>query len=125
VEKLIIDSRSEYDRVKKFIAAFMPDFQGLIEHYDAQEPIFDGFGIEIEIDRALEGKGGLKSGGYLIVDEMEALTAIDVNTGRFVGKSSLEDTITKTNMEAAREVAEQLRIRAICGLVIVDDTDHH
>ncbi|HTA19614.1 MAG TPA: Rne/Rng family ribonuclease, partial [Polyangia bacterium] len=98
VEKLIIDSRSEYERVKKFIAAFMPDFQGAIELYDGQEPIFDGFGIEIEIDRALERKVWLKSGGYLIVDEMEALTAIDVNTGRFVGKSSLEDTITKTNM---------------------------
>jgi ribonuclease G len=123
VEKLIIDSRSEYDRVKKFIAAFMPDFQGLIEHYDGQEPIFDGFGIEIEIDRALERKVWLKSGGYLIVDEMEALTAIDVNTGRFVGKSSLEDTITKTNLEAAREVAEQLRIRSIGGMIVVDFID--
>jgi ribonuclease G len=123
VEKLIIDSRSEYERVKKFIAAFMPDFQGLIEHYDGQEPIFDGFGIEIEIDRALERKVWLKSGGYLIVDEMEALTAIDVNTGRFVGKSSLEDTITKTNMEAAREVAEQLRIRSIGGMIVVDFID--
>ena len=73
---------------------------GHIELYDGQEPIFDGFGIEIEIDRALERKVWLKSGGYLIVDQMEALTAIDVNTGRFVGKSSLEDTITKTNLEA-------------------------
>ncbi|HTA17677.1 MAG TPA: ribonuclease E/G, partial [Polyangia bacterium] len=94
-----------------------------IEHYDGQEPIFDGFGIEIEIDRALERKVWLKSGGYLIVDEMEALTAIDVNTGRFVGKSSLEDTITKTNMEAAREVAEQLRIRSIGGMIVVDFID--
>src|SRR5580765_3390682 len=123
VEKLIIDSRSEYDRVKKFIAAFMPDFAGNIELYDGAEPIFDGFGIEIEIDRALERKVWLKSGGYLIVDEMEALTAIDVNTGRFVGKSSLEDTITKTNMEAAREVAEQLRIRSIGGMIVVDFID--
>jgi ribonuclease G len=123
VEKLIIDSRSEYERVKKFIAAFMPEFQGLIELYDGQEPIFDGFGIEIEIDRALERKVWLKSGGYLIVDEMEALTAIDVNTGRFVGKSSLEDTITKTNLEACREVAEQLRIRSIGGMIVVDFID--
>jgi ribonuclease G len=123
VEKLIIDSRSEYERVKKFIAAFMPDFAGNIELYLGQEPIFDGFGIEIEIDRALERKVWLKSGGYLIVDEMEALTAIDVNTGRFVGKSSLEDTITKTNMEAAREVAEQLRIRSIGGMIVVDFID--
>jgi ribonuclease G len=123
VEKLILDSRSEYDRVKKFIAAFMPDFPGNIELYDGAEPIFDGFGIEIEIDRALERKVWLKSGGYLIVDEMEALTAIDVNTGRFVGKSSLEDTITKTNLEACREVAEQLRIRSIGGMIVVDFID--
>ncbi|HEY8923169.1 MAG TPA: Rne/Rng family ribonuclease [Polyangia bacterium] len=123
VEKLIIDSRSEYDRVKKFIAALMPDFTGHIELYEGTDPIFDGYGIEIEIDRALERKVWLKSGGYLIVDEMEALTAIDVNTGRFVGKSSLEDTITKTNLEACREVAEQLRIRSIGGMIVVDFID--
>jgi len=123
VEKLIIDSRAEYDRVKKFIAALMPDFTGHIELYDGADPIFDGYGIEIEIDRALERKVWLKSGGYLIVDEMEALTAIDVNTGRFVGKSSLEDTITKTNLEACREVAEQLRIRSIGGMIVVDFID--
>jgi ribonuclease G len=109
--------------VKKFIAAFMPDFSGNIELYDGTDPIFDGYGIEIEIDRALERKVWLKSGGYLIVDEMEALTAIDVNTGRFVGKSSLEDTITKTNLEACREVAEQLRIRSIGGMIVVDFID--
>jgi ribonuclease G len=123
VEKLIIDSRTEYDRIKKFIGAFMPDFTGLIELYDGSEPIFDGYGIEIEIDRALERKVWLKSGGYLIVDEMEALTAIDVNTGRFVGKKSLEDTITQTNLEACREVAEQLRIRSIGGMIVVDFID--
>jgi len=123
VAKMIIDSRSEYDRVKKFISAMMPDFTGHIELYDGTDPIFDGYGIEIEIDRALERKVWLKSGGYLIVDEMEALTAIDVNTGRFVGKSSLEDTITKTNLEAAREVAEQLRIRSIGGMIVVDFID--
>jgi ribonuclease G len=123
VEKLIIDSRPEHDRIKKFIAAFMPDFDGQIELYQAGEPIFDGYGIEIEIDRALERKVWLKSGGYLIVDEMEALTAVDVNTGRFVGKKSLEDTITQTNLEAAREVAEQLRIRSIGGMIVVDFID--
>jgi ribonuclease G len=123
VEKLIIDSRPEYDRVKKFISVFMPDFAGHIELYDGNDPIFDGYGIEIEIDRALERKVWLKSGGYLIVDEMEALTAVDVNTGRFVGKKSLEDTITKTNLEAAQEVAEQLRIRSIGGMIVVDFID--
>jgi ribonuclease G len=123
VDKLIIDSRPEYDRIKKFIAAFMPDFAGQIELYTSAEPVFDGYGIEIEIDRALERKVWLKSGGYLIVDEMEALTAIDVNTGRFVGKRNLEDTITQTNLEAAREVAEQLRIRSIGGMIVVDFID--
>jgi ribonuclease G len=123
VDKLIIDSRPEYDRIKKFIAAFMPDFPGQIELYTSAEPVFDGYGIEIEIDRALERKVWLKSGGYLIVDEMEALTAIDVNTGRFVGKRNLEDTITQTNLEAAREVAEQLRIRSIGGMIVVDFID--
>ncbi len=123
VEKLIIDSRSEYDRVKKFIATYMPDFPGEIELYDGSEPIFDGYGIEIEIDRALERKVWLKSGGYLIVDEVEALTAVDVNTGRFVGKKNLEDTITQTNLEACREVAEQLRIRSIGGMIVVDFID--
>jgi ribonuclease G len=123
VDKLIIDSRPEYDRIKKFIAAFMPDFAGQIELYTSAEPVFDGYGIEIEIDRALERKVWLKSGGYLIVDEMEALTAVDVNTGRFVGKRNLEDTITQTNLEAAREVAEQLRIRSIGGMIVVDFID--
>ena len=101
----------------------MPDFAGHIELYDGNEPIFDGYGIEIEIDRALERKVWLKSGGYLIIDQMEALTAIDVNTGRFVGKKSLEETITKTNLEAAREVADQLRIRNIGGIIVVDFID--
>jgi ribonuclease G len=123
VAKLIIDSRAEYDKIRKFIAAFMPDFTGQIDLYDGPEPIFDGYGIEIEIDRALERKVWLKSGGYLIVDEMEALTAIDVNTGRFVGKKNLEDTITQTNLEACREVAEQLRIRSLGGMIVVDFID--
>ena len=101
----------------------MPDFAGHIELYDGDEPIFDGYGIENEIDRALERKVWLKSGGYLIIDQAEALTAIDVNTGRFVGKKSLEETITKTNLEAAREVADQLRLRNIGGIIIVDFID--
>src|SRR5678815_1653350 len=81
VEKPIIDSRTEYDRIKKFIGAFMPDFPGLIELYDGSEPIFDGYGIEIEIDRALERTVPLKAGGHPIVAHMEPLTAIDPHTG--------------------------------------------
>jgi ribonuclease G len=123
VEKLVVDSRPEYDRVLKFVTAFMPQFQGRIELYEGKEPIFDGYGIEVEIDRALEKKVWLKSGGYLIIDQGEALTAIDVNTGRFVGKRNLEETITKNNLEACREVADQLRLRNIGGIIVVDFID--
>ena len=125
VEKLILDSPSEYERLLKFVGAFMPHFAGKIELYEGREPIFDGYGIETEIDRALERKVLLKSGGSLIVDQGEALTAIDVNTGKFVGKKSmsLEETITKTNLEACKEVADQLRLRNIGGMIIVDFID--
>jgi ribonuclease G len=123
VDKLIVDSKSEHERLLKFVSAFMPDFKGKIERYEGREPIFDGYGIEAEIDRALEKKVLLKSGGSLIVDQGEALTAIDVNTGKFVGKRSLEETITKTNLEACKEVADQLRLRNIGGMIIVDFID--
>jgi ribonuclease G len=123
VEKLIVDNKGEYERLLKFVNAFMPDFNGKIELYDGREPIFDGYGIEAEIDRALERKVGLRSGGSLIIDQGEALTAIDVNTGKFVGKRSLEETITKTNLEACKEVADQLRLRNIGGMIIVDFID--
>jgi ribonuclease G len=125
VDKLILDSKSEHERLLKFVGAFMPDFAGKIELYQGREPIFDGYGLETEIDRALERKVLLKSGGSLIIDQGEALTAIDVNTGKFVGKKSmsLEETITKTNLEAAKEVADQLRLRNIGGMIIVDFID--
>jgi ribonuclease G len=123
VEKLIVDSKPEYDRLLRFVSAFMPEFSGKIELYEGRDPIFDGYGIEMEIDRALERKVLLKSGGSLIIDQGEALTAIDVNTGKFVGKRSLEETITKTNLEAAKEVAGQLRLRNIGGMIIVDFID--
>jgi ribonuclease G len=125
VEKLIIDEKVEYDRVMKFVGAFMPQFQHKVELYSGREPIFDGYGIEAEIDRALERKVFLKSGGSLIVDQAEACTIIDVNTGKFVGKrkSSLEETLTKNNLEAAKEVAEQLRLRNLGGIIIVDFVD--
>jgi ribonuclease G len=123
VDKLIVDSRPEFDRVHKFVAAFMPEYQGRIELYEGSEPIFDGFGIEGEVDRALERKVWLKSGGSLIIDQGEALTAIDVNTGRFVGKRNLEETITKNNLEACREVADQLRLRNIGGIIVIDFID--
>jgi ribonuclease G len=123
VDKLIVDSRGEHERLLKFVNAFMPEFVSKIEHYQGREPIFDGYGIEAEIDRALERKVYLKSGGSLIIDQGEALTAIDVNTGKFVGKRSLEETITKTNLEACKEVADQLRLRNLGGMIIVDFID--
>ena len=123
IEKLIVDSRPEFERVQKFVQAFMPEYQGRIELYEGNEPIFDGFGIEGEVERALERKVWLKSGGSLVIDEGEALTAIDVNTGKFVGKRNLEETITKNNLEACREVADQLRLRNIGGIIVVDFID--
>jgi ribonuclease G len=123
VEKLIVDSKPDHDRILKFVQAFMPDFSGRVELYDGREPIFDGFGIESEIDRALARRVPLKSGGYLVIDQGEALTAIDVNTGKFVGKRNLEETITKTNVEAVKEIAEQLRLRNIGGIIVLDFID--
>jgi ribonuclease G len=123
VEKLIIDSRPEYERLLKFTGAFMPEYVSKIEYYDKSEPVFDAYGIEMELDRAVERKVYLKSGGSLVIDQGEALTAIDVNTGRFVGKRNLEETITKTNLEACKEVADQLRLRNIGGIIIIDFID--
>jgi ribonuclease G len=123
IEKLIIDSKPEYERVLKFVQAFMPDFAGKIELYGGREPIFDGYGIEAEIDRALERKVWLKSGGSLVIDQGEALTAIDVNTGKFIGKKNLEETITKNNLEACKEIADQLRLRNTGGIIVIDFVD--
>ncbi len=123
VEKLIVDSRPEYERVLKFVQAFMPDFVHRVELYDGREPIFDGYGIESEIDRALARKVTLKSGGSLVIDQGEALTAIDVNTGKFVGRRNLEETITKNNLEAVKEIADQLRLRNVGGIIVLDFID--
>lgn len=123
IKKLIIDSREEYLRVKDFVETYLPSLSERIELYDKEEPIFDLYGIEIEIERALKRKIWLKSGGYIVIDETEALTAIDVNTGRYVGKKSLDETILKTNLEAAKEIAYQLRLRNIGGIIIVDFID--
>jgi ribonuclease G len=103
----------------------MPDCAQKIEHYTGREPIFDGYGIEVELNRALERKVPLKSGGSLVFDQGEALTAVDVNTGKFVGAKgkTLEETITQTNIEAAEEIADQLRLRNLGGLVIIDFID--
>ncbi len=125
LDRVICDDRVQHDRLKRFVETFMPDYADKIELYQRGEPIFDGYGIELEIDRALERKVGLKSGGSLIFDQGEALTAVDVNTGKFVGSKgrTLEETITQTNLEAAEEVADQLRLRNVGGLIIIDFID--
>ncbi|MEK6607073.1 MAG: Rne/Rng family ribonuclease [Myxococcota bacterium] len=123
VEKIIVDSRVEHERMLKFAATFMPHQNWRIDHYDGSEPIFDAYGIEDEIGRALQRKVWLKSGGYLLIDQLEAFTAIDVNTGKFVGKRNLEDTITKTNLEAVKEVVDQIRLRNLGGIVVIDFID--
>jgi len=123
VRRIVIDSKEEYDKVVRFIDTFMPRLRYSIELYTDEEPIFDAFGLEVEIARALGRKVWLKSGGYIIIEQTEALVAVDVNTGRYVGKHNLEDTILKTNREAVKEIAFQLRLRNIGGLIIIDFID--
>jgi len=121
-KRIVIDDPDVYAEMKKFVDRFMVD-PPTIEHYEGDLPIFDHFQLEEQIDRNLGRKVWLKSGGYLIVDQSEALTAIDVNTGRYVGKRDLEETVLKTNLEAVREVVHQLRFRNIGGLIIIDLID--
>lgn len=123
VDRLIIDSESEYRKVLSFIETFAPSLQNNVELYEGDEPVFDAYGIEMEIQRALSKKIWLKSGGYIVIEMTEALTAIDVNTGRYVGKRNLEETILKTNLEAVKEIAYQLRLRNIGGIIIIDFID--
>jgi len=123
VERIVVDSQPEYDKIVQFISTFMPKMKYSIELYDEDEPLFDHFGLEVEISRALGRKVWLKSGGYIIIEQTEALTAIDVNTGRYVGKHNLEDTILKTNLEAVKEIAYQLRLRNLGGIIIIDFID--
>jgi len=125
IDKIVIDDKEQYRRLLRFIETFLPDRVKDVELYAGDEPIFDAYGIEDEIRRALSRKVPLPSGGYLIIDQAEALTAIDVNTGRFVGKGSgsLEETALKTNLEATSEIAYQLRFRNVGGLVVLDLID--
>jgi ribonuclease G len=123
IEKIRIDSRENYEKAKKFASKFIPEMAERIEYYPGERPIFDIYGIEDEIQKALSRKVQLKSGGYLIVDQTEALTTIDVNTGAYVGSRNLEETIFKTNLEAAQGIARQLRLRNLGGIVILDFID--
>ncbi len=128
-DKLIIDSREGYENVLDFLEKLMPELKLSVELYRGTEPIFDAYNIEGDIARALKKKVWLKSGGYIIIEQTEALVAIDVNTGRYVGKHNFEETILKTNLEAVKEIAYQIRLRNIGGIIIIDFIDmkrnHH
>jgi len=122
-DKIVIDEKEGHGRLARFVEQLMPDRKDDVECYAGSEPVFDAYGIEDEIGRALARKVPLKSGGYLIIDQAEALTAIDVNTGRFVGKRDVEETVTATNIEAVAEIAYQLRLRNLGGLIVIDFID--
>jgi ribonuclease G len=122
-QKVMVDQVKEHRRLLDFVGHFMPRLKAKIKLYDQPEPIMDHFGIEDKIRKALNPKVWLKSGGYIAIERTEALTTIDVNTGRYVGKRNQEDTILKTNLEAAREVVRQLQLRNIGGIIIIDFID--
>jgi ribonuclease G len=123
VRRVIVDSSEEYRKILEFVDTYVPQAKPAVELYSQPDPVFDFYGIELEISKALEQKVWLKSGGYIVIEMTEALTAIDVNTGSYVGKRNLEETILKTNLEAAREIAYQLRLRNIGGIIIIDFID--
>ena len=123
VERLWCDDPNTYSRIVQFVQNYMPRLRARVTLYDGAAPLFDRFDIEPQIERALDRKVWLKSGGSLVFDQAEALTAIDVNTGRFVGKRSQDETILKTNLEAVEEIVKQLRLRNIGGIIIVDLID--
>jgi len=129
IERVRIDSRETFEKTQRFVEQFMPEFVARIEHYPGERPIFDLYGIEDEIQNALKKESPLKSGGYLIIDQTEAMTTVDVNTGGFLGHRNLEETVYRTNLEAAQSIARQLRLRNLGGIIIIDfidmsDEDH-
>ncbi|QHS10017.1 ribonuclease G [Sinimarinibacterium sp. NLF-5-8] len=123
VERVRIDCEEECRRVKQFAQLFVPQAAPLIELYEGAAPIFDLYGVEDDINRALERRVELKSGGHLVIDQTEAMTTIDVNTGAYIGHRNLEETVLKTNLEAAQAIARQLRLRNLGGIIILDFID--
>lgn len=123
IERIRVDSEASCERMQKFAEMFLPDMTPIIEHYASRRPIFDLYGVEDEIKKALDRRVELKSGGHIVVDQTEAMTTIDVNTGGFVGTRNLEDTIYRTNLEAAVSIARQLRLRNLGGIIIIDFID--
>ena len=125
VEKVKVDSRETCEHLREFAARYMPALADKVEHYTGARPIFDMYGVEDEIQHALEKEVPLKSGGYLVIDQTEAMTTVDVNTGSFLGQRNLEETVYRTNLEAAQAVARQLRLRNLGGIIIIDFIDMH
>lgn len=123
VHQIIIDNREEYGRLRSYLNSFAPHLASRVRLYDDREPIFDHFGIESELEKILDRKIWLKKGGYIVIEQTEALVSIDVNTGRFTGKKDQEQTILETNLIAAKEIARQLRLRDIGGIIVVDFID--
>jgi ribonuclease G len=123
VRRVVVDNMEVKERVEQFIRQFMPQYADVVKLHTDEIPLFDLYDIDLEVSRATARKVWLKSGGYIVIDEAEALVVIDVNTGRFVGKKNFEETILKTNLEAAKEIAHQIRIRNCGGIIIVDFID--
>jgi ribonuclease G len=123
IETVRIDSRESLQKMQKFAEYYAPEIGGRIEHYPGPRPIFDLYGVEDELKKALDKRVPLKSGGYLVIEQTEAMSTIDVNTGAFVGHRTLEETIFKTNLEAASAIARQLRLRNLGGIIIIDFID--
>ncbi len=121
--RVIVDSRENFQKLAAFAETYMPKVRGKLEHYTGERPLFDLYNVEPEIEKALSRRVDLKSGGYLMIDQTEALTTIDVNTGGFVGSRNFDDTIFKTNLEAAQSIARQLRLRNLGGIIILDFID--
>jgi ribonuclease G len=123
IDHILVDSEEVFGRLRKFTETFMPEMSSAIELYSGRRPLLDLYGIEDEIEKALKRKVALKSGGYIIFDQTEAMTTIDVNTGAYVGHRNLEETIFRTNLEAAVTIARQLRLRNLGGIIIIDFID--
>jgi ribonuclease G len=123
IDRIVIDSQEKYQDLVRFLNRFSVKLGAQVQLYTGDVPVFDTYGIELDVNRALQSKVWLKSGGYIIIDQAEALTAIDVNTGRFVGSKSLGDTVVKTNLEAVKEIVLQLRLRNMGGIIIIDFID--
>ncbi|HYG54315.1 MAG TPA: ribonuclease G [Burkholderiales bacterium] len=121
--RIIIDSRETYQKLAAFAEHYMPQVRGRLEHYTGERPLFDLHNVEAEIEKALSRRVDLKSGGTLVIDQTEALTTIDVNTGGFVGSRNFDDTVFKTNLEAAQAIARQLRLRNLGGIIVIDFID--